>query len=53
MVDNDDVGSLRLEPNTAKLIFRAVALFRETGLNDLAEKWDKILQNYVKAKSVR
>jgi len=52
MIDND-AGSFRLEPNITKLIFRAVALFRETGLNDLAEKWDKILKNYVKAKSLR
>ena len=52
MIDNN-TGSLRLEPNVAKLIFRAVALFKETGLNDLAEKWDKILKNYTKAKSLR
>jgi hypothetical protein len=52
MIDNNS-GSLRLESNVAKLIFRAVNLFRETGLNELAEKWDKILKNYVKAKSLR
>ena len=52
MIDKD-ASSFRLEPNVAKLIFRAVALFRETGLNDLADKWDKILKTYQQAKSLR
>ena len=51
MIDNNS-GSLR-EANIKKLIFRAVGLFKETGLNELAEKWDKILKNYVKAKEIR
>ena len=50
MIEN---SSLRFENNVSRLIFRAVELFRETGLNDLADKWDKILKNYVKAKSLR
>ena len=52
MIDNNS-GSLRLETNIAKLIFRAVGLFKETGLDELAEKWDRILKNYVKAKEIR
>ena len=45
--------SLRFEPNIAKMLDRAVNLFKETGLVELAEKWDKILKNYNKAKSLR
>ena len=45
--------SLRFEPNIAKMLDRAVNLFKETGLIELAEKWNKILKNYIKAKSLR
>jgi hypothetical protein len=48
-----NLKSLRFEPNIAKMLDRAVNLFKETGLTELAEKWDKILKNYIKAKSLR
>ncbi len=37
---------LECEENIAKILDRAVKLFRKTKLNELAEKWDKILTNY-------
>lgn len=37
---------LEYEENIAKILDRAVKLFRKTKLNELAEKWDKILTNY-------
>jgi len=45
-----DRQSLRYEPNIARVLNRAVSLFRQTGLPELAEKWEKILQNYLRAK---
>lgn len=45
--------SFRTEPNIAKMLDKAVDLFMRTGLNELAEKWDLILNNYLKAKSMR
>ncbi len=41
---NQDI--LEYEENIAKILDRAVKLFRKTKLNELAEKWDKILTNY-------
>ncbi len=49
MIENN----LRNEPNLAKLIDRAMSLFKETGLTELAEKWEKILKNYNRQKIVR
>ncbi|MFX0041495.1 MAG: hypothetical protein ACFE8L_01165 [Candidatus Hodarchaeota archaeon] len=37
---------VKYEENIAKILDRAVKLFRKTDLNELAEKWDKILKNY-------
>ena len=34
------------EENIAKILDRAVKLFRRTNLNELADKWDRILKNY-------
>jgi hypothetical protein len=45
----DDV--VKYENNIAKILERAVNLFRETDLPELAEKWDKILKNYYRKKS--
>lgn len=45
--------SLRLDGNIAKMLYRAVGIFERTGLNELAEKWEKILNNYIRAKSNR
>ncbi|MFX1317126.1 MAG: hypothetical protein ACFE9T_14795 [Promethearchaeota archaeon] len=42
--DKEDI--LKYEENIAKILDRAVKLFRKTDLNELAEKWDKILKNY-------
>ena len=44
---------LRYESNIAKLIKRAVDLFRESNLDDLAIKWDRILNNYVRKNDFR
>ena len=48
MMDNtplrkDLIGETQIE----EILFRAVNLFKKTGLTDLAEKWDKILKTYV------
>ena len=40
---NDLIEDRQIE----KILFRAVDLFKKTGLTDLAEKWDKILKTYV------
>ncbi|MBD3342079.1 MAG: hypothetical protein GF353_23465 [Candidatus Lokiarchaeota archaeon] len=42
----DTKSSLRFENNIAKILSQAVDLFRETGLTELADKWDRILKNY-------
>ena len=41
-----DPDMLRYEENIAKILDRAVKLFRRTNLNDLADKWDRILKTY-------
>lgn len=33
-----------------KILADTVILFRKTGLNDLAQKWERILKNYVRKK---
>ena len=43
-----DPDIIRYEENIAKILDRAVKLFRRTNLNDLADKWDTILGNYKK-----
>ena len=48
-----DPESLRVDGNIAKMLSRAVGIFERTGLNDLAEKWQRILSNYMRAKSNR
>ncbi len=42
--ENQDI--LEYEENIAKILDRAVKLFKKTKLNELADKWDKILTNY-------
>ena len=51
MIDNSsykeptmDVG--KYEENVAKILDRAVNLFKRTNLTELAEKWDRILTTY-------
>ncbi|MBY8988890.1 MAG: hypothetical protein KGD61_10585 [Candidatus Lokiarchaeota archaeon] len=53
MMDNtplrkDLIGETQIE----EILFRAVNLFKKTGLTDLAEKWDKILKTYVGKKEL-
>ncbi len=53
MMDNnplrkDLIGENQIE----EILFRAVNLFKKTGLTDLAEKWDNILKMYVGKKNL-
>jgi len=41
------------EESIAKILDRAVQLFRRTGLDELAVKSEKILRNYVNAINLR
>ena len=41
-----DQEILKYEENIAKILDRAVKLFRRTNLEDLADKWDRILKTY-------
>lgn len=48
MIDNIHLkNDLIEEKQIEKILFRAVDLFKKTGLTDLAEKWDRILKTYV------
>ena len=49
MIENNLEKELKFE----KVINRAMSLFRQTGLAELAEKFDKILKNYKRQKIVR
>ena len=49
MIENNLEKELKYE----KVINRAMSLFRQTGLAELAEKFDKILKNYKRQKIVR
>ena len=44
----DLIGENQIE----EILFKAVILFKKTGLTDLAEKWDKILKMYVGKKDL-
>ncbi len=46
-----DPDIVRYEENITKILDRAVKLFRRTNLEELAEKWDKILTTYKSKKS--
>jgi hypothetical protein len=35
-----------------EILFRAVNLFKKTGLTELAEKWDRILKMYIEKKEL-
>ena len=48
-----DIENLRVDGSIAKMLYRAVGIFERTGLPELAEKWEKILNNYIRAKSIR
>ncbi len=47
-LNNDLIEDKQIE----KILFRAVDLFKKTGLTDLAEKWDRILKTYVAKKEI-
>ena len=53
MMDNTPLRKDLLgEHQIEEILFRAVNLFKKTGLTDLAEKWDKILKMYVGKKEL-
>jgi len=53
MMDNTPLRKDLIEDNQIEeILFRAVNLFRKTGLTDLAEKWDKILKTYIGKKDL-
>ncbi|MFX0007370.1 MAG: hypothetical protein ACFFAV_11680 [Candidatus Hermodarchaeota archaeon] len=41
-----DPDILKIEENIANILDRAVKLFRRTNLEELADKWDRILKTY-------
>ena len=41
-----DPEILKIEENIANILDRAVKLFRRTNLEELADKWDRILKTY-------
>jgi len=53
MIDNMHLNNDLIEDKQIeKILFRAVDLFKKTGLTDLAEKWDRILKTYVAKKEI-
>ncbi len=53
MIDNMHLkNDLIEEKQIEKILFRAVDLFKKRGLTELAEKWDRILKNYVAKKGL-
>ena len=53
MMDNTPLRKDIIEDNQIEeIIFRAVNLFKKTGLTELAEKWDKILKTYIGKRSL-
>jgi len=49
MIDQDE---LYLSNSIMKILADSVILFRKTGLEDLAHKWERILRNYIKKKTL-
>lgn len=43
---SSDPDMLKYEENVAKILDRAVKLFKRTNLEELADKWDRILKTY-------
>jgi hypothetical protein len=48
-----DPDIIKYEENITKILDRAVNLFRRTNLNDLADKWDRILKTYNSKKKIQ
>lgn len=49
---SSDPDIIKYEENIAKILDRAVKLFRKTNLEELADKWDRILKTYSSKKNV-
>jgi len=53
MIDNTTLRKDLIDENQIEeILFRAVNLFKKTGLTDLADKWDNILKMYVGKKDL-
>jgi len=53
MMDKTPLRKDLIEENQIEeILFRAVNLFKKTGLTELAEKWDRILKMYVGKKEL-
>jgi len=53
MIDNTSLRKDLIDENQIEeILFRAVNLFKKTGLTDLADKWDNILKMYVGKKDL-
>ena len=53
MMDDIPLRKDLIEENQIEeILFRAVNLFKKTGLTELAEKWDRILKMYVGKKEL-
>jgi len=53
MIDNTTLRKDLIDENQIEeILFRAVNLFKKTGLTDLADKWDRILKMYVGKKDL-
>ncbi len=50
---NFNYNNVDQDENIAKMLQRSVNIFRNTGLYELADKWDSILSNYIRAKAQR
>ena len=49
---SSDPDILKYEENISKILDRAVKLFRRTNLEELADKWDRILKTYNSKKNI-
>ncbi|TFG07642.1 MAG: hypothetical protein EU539_04450 [Promethearchaeota archaeon] len=53
MIDHNSNETIKYENNIAKILENAVQLFRDTNLSELADKWERILNNYYAKRSFR
>ncbi len=53
MIENLAIDEQKLrEQNIEEILVRAVNLFKKTGLSELANKWERILNTYTSKKSL-
>jgi hypothetical protein len=53
MIENFTTEEEKLrENNIEEILVRAVNLFKKTGLSELANKWERILNSYISKKSL-